>query len=222
MLSLHEVSKLYPSDHQSVHALQNVSLEIAEGEFVALTGPSGSGKSTLLQIMGGLDRPTSGKVMFHHKNLAEMDDGELSHFRGTNVGFVFQDALLLPHLTLLENVMLPLTFQPTANKQYAAEVKELLREVGIENRAHHKPSELSGGQKQRACIARALVTHPTLVLADEPTGNLDTKTGAEILELFQKLHERKHVTFVIATHDHHIAQSAKRGFSIQDGKIEKT
>ncbi len=218
MLSLHDVSKLYRSDHQSVHALQNVSLEIREGEFVALMGPSGSGKSTLLHIMGGLDQPTHGRVEFQNKNLAAMRDAELSRFRSRNVGFVFQDPLLLPHLTLEENVMLPLIFGDTGAK----ELKKLLEQTGILQRSHHKPSELSGGQKQRACIARALVQNPSLVLADEPTGNLDTKTGAEILELFQKLHKQHRVTFVIATHDESIAKIAQRIIHIQDGKIIKS
>ncbi|MBI2638910.1 ABC transporter ATP-binding protein [Candidatus Peregrinibacteria bacterium] len=228
MLTLHDISKIYKSDHQSIHALKDISLEIHEGEFVALMGPSGSGKSTLLQIMGGLDRPTHGSVFFRNKNIGGMGDAELSRFRGSNMGFVFQDPLLLPHLTLEENVMLPIIF--SGNSSYSGDssdrVKKLLKEIGLENRSHHKPSELSGGQKQRACIARALTQNPSLVLADEPTGNLDTKTGAEILELFQKLHkgtsEKQHrVTFVIATHDEHIAKIAQRIIHIQDGKIMK-
>lgn len=218
MLSLHDVSKIYQSDHQKIHALEDISLEIHEGEFVALMGPSGSGKSTLLHIMGGLDRPTEGRVEFHNKNLVEMKDAELSRFRGGNVGFVFQDPLLLPHLTLEENVALPMIWGRGTNENNG---KEILREVGLEKRAHHKPSELSGGQKQRACIARALVQNPSLVLADEPTGNLDTQTGAEILELFQKLHKQHRVTFVIATHDENIAKIAQRIIHIQDGKIMK-
>lgn len=218
MLSLHDVSKIYRSDHQKIHALEDISLEIHEGEFVALMGPSGSGKSTLLHIMGGLDRPTEGSVKFKDKNLAAMKDAELSRFRGGNVGFVFQDPLLLPHLTLEENVALPMIWGRGTNENNG---KEILREVGLEKRAHHKPSELSGGQKQRACIARALVQNPSLVLADEPTGNLDTQTGTEILELFQKLHKQHRVTFVIATHDENIAKIAQRIIHIQDGKIMK-
>ena len=181
-------------------------------------GPSGSGKSTLLHIMGGFDRPTHGSVEFQNKNLAALKDAELSRFRSKNVGFVFQDPLLLPHLTLEENVVLPMILGRGTNENHG---KEILREVGLEQRTHRKPSELSGGQKQRACIARALVQNPSLVLADEPTGNLDTKTGAEILELFQKLHKQHRVTFVIATHDEHIAKMAERIIHIQDGKITK-
>lgn len=222
MLTLHDVSKIYKSDHQKIHALDDISLEIREGEFVALMGPSGSGKSTLLNIMGGLDRPTHGSVEFQNKNLATMNDAGLSRFRSRNVGFVFQDPLLLPHLTLEENVMMPFVFQKTGDAgQGTGNGKKILAQVGLEQRAHHKPSELSGGQKQRACIARALVQNPSLVLADEPTGNLDTKTGAEILELFQKLHKQHHITFVIATHDEHIAKIAQRIIHIQDGKIIK-
>lgn len=216
MLRLENVSKTYTLDHQKIPALQNITLEIKEGEFVALMGPSGSGKSTLLHIMGGLDQPTSGDVFFDSKNLREMGDGELSRFRNKHVGFVFQDPLLLPHLTLLENVMLPVVF----NKENGRENRTLLHEVGLEKRIHHKPGELSGGQKQRACIARALVVQPALVLADEPTGNLDTKTGREILELFKRLHAERNITFIIATHDAEIAKSAKRTIHIKDGRIE--
>lgn len=217
MLSLENISKIYRLDHSEIHALQGIALEIKEGEFVALIGPSGSGKSTLLHIMGGLDRPTDGSVFFNNKNLSEMSDAELSRFRNEHVGFVFQDPLLLPHLTLLENVMLPFLF---SKKSRADSVKELLKDVGLEKRMHHKPSELSGGQKQRAVIARALVMQPALILADEPTGNLDTKTGREILELFKKLHAERNITFIIATHDAEIAKSAKRIAHMKDGKIE--
>lgn len=216
MLRLENISKTYRLDHSSVPALHDVSLEMHEGEFVALMGPSGSGKSTLLHIMGGLDKPTSGAVFFNKKNLGDMADGELSRFRNLHVGFVFQDPLLLPHLTLLENVMLPFLFSKKSCEDF---IEELLQDVGLEKRMHHKPSELSGGQKQRACIARALAMNPAIVLADEPTGNLDTKTGREILELFKHLHATRGVSFVIATHDHEIARSAKRILEIKDGRM---
>lgn len=216
VLRLKNISKTYRLDHSEIHAIQNVSLEIKESEFVALVGPSGSGKSTLLHIIGGLDRPTEGSVFFNNKNLNTMSDAELSRFRNEHVGFVFQDPLLLPHLTLLENVTLPMMF----GEGIGDHVKELLKDVGLEKRMHHKPSELSGGQKQRAVIARALVMQPALVLADEPTGNLDTKTGKEILELFKKLHAHRKVTFIVTTHDAEIAKEARRVITLQDGVLK--
>jgi len=224
VLRLENVSKTYFLDHSKIPALHDVSLEIHEGDFIAIMGPSGSGKSTLLHIMGGLDQPTNGDVFFGNKNLREMGDSELSRFRNEHVGFVFQDPLLLPHLTLLENLMLPIVFERNSRSGESGEsgerIKKLLREVGLEQRMHHKPGELSGGQKQRACIARALIMNPAIVLADEPTGNLDTKTGREILGLFKKLHADLGITFIIATHDPEIAKSAKRIMEIQNGEIK--
>lgn len=220
MLHFKNLSKSYLLGTQRITALHDISLEINEGEFIVVMGPSGSGKSTLLHILGGLDRPTQGDVLFYNKNLSDMDDQQLSSFRNEHVGFVFQDALLLPHLTLLENVMLPLLFARHHTILSKKEIEHLLNEVGLSKRLHHKPSELSGGQKQRACIARALVTAPSLILADEPTGNLDSKTGREIIDLFKKLHTQKKSTFVIATHDAEIAKTADRFFHIVDGAIK--
>lgn len=217
MLTFANVSKTYRLDHQKITALHDISLEIHEGEFVAVLGPSGSGKSTLLHLMGGLDVPTSGNIFFGNKNLAHINDHELSSFRNKHVGFVFQDSLLLPHLTLLENVELPKTWD-ASRKTWDAE--NLLKEVGLERFAKHKQSELSGGQKQRACIARSLIMRPMLLLADEPTGNLDTKTGKEIIELFKRLHAEHRVSFVIATHDDEIAKAASRILYIKDGRIK--
>ena len=283
MLKLSYVSNFYFVGRQKITALKNISLEIGEGEFIALMGPSGSGKSTLLNLIGGLDQPSEGAVTFEgcalqahsslslvtarpeEKNLKKMDDRALSRFRNEHIGFVFQEAALLPHLTLLENVMTPCLFPPfkkqilpcwaehgcrsggtssyrrrdeaakpsenlalraqasvarSACDPVRAKAERILKAVGLENRLHHTPSQLSGGQKQRACIARALVNEPALVLADEPTGNLDSKTGREILELFVKLHKsQKRTTFVIATHDEEIAKMAQRTISIIDGEV---
>ncbi len=167
--------------------------------------------------MGGLDKPTHGEVVFQDKNLQKMNDKQLSEVRNSSIGFVFQDDLLLPHFTLFENVALPLMF--AGRRVDEIEIKRILHEVGLEKHLNHKPFELSGGQKQRACVARAIVMNPVLVLADEPTGNLDTKTGCEIINLFKELHSRHKMAFVIATHDAQIAEAAQRTIHIIDGKI---
>lgn len=221
MLTLSHVSKFYASGRQRTAALQGVSLEVAEGEFIALMGPSGAGKSTLLHIMGGLDQPSDGSVHFMNKNVGTMNDAELSRFRHEHVGFIFQDALLLPQLTVLENVLVPGMFQnATSDASFEATAKKLLEDVGLSQRLRHSPHELSGGEKQRACIARALMMNPELILADEPTGNLDEKTGQEILKLFKKFHEQRKTTFVIATHDKEIAKISHRVIEITEGKID--
>lgn len=217
MIVLSSVSKAYSVGKNKVHALHNISLEIKEGEFAALMGPSGSGKSTLLNLMGGLDKPTHGEVVVQGKDLSKLDDKELSRIRNRNIGFVFQDDLLLPHFTLFENVTIPLMFAGYAVDP--VQIKQILHEVGLEKHLDHKPSELSGGQRQRAGIARALAMKPTIVLADEPTGNLDEKTGREIIELFKELHKKHRMTFVIATHDPGIGSFANKTIHITDGKI---
>ncbi|MFA6521526.1 MAG: ABC transporter ATP-binding protein [Candidatus Gracilibacteria bacterium] len=219
MITLAGISKYYTIGKKKTHALEDVSLKIENGEFVALIGPSGSGKTTLLHIMGGLDRPSAGEVLFKNKNLNKLSDGELSKFRNQNIGFVFQDPLLLPHLTLYENVIVPFLFAGELPSE--SEVHSILHEVGLSHLTHHKPHQLSGGQKQRACVARALVMNPALVLADEPTGNLDAKTGKEIIELFKGLHKNHGTAFVVATHDMEIAASAERVINIVNGVMTK-
>lgn len=219
MITLAGVSKYYTVGKKKNSALADVSLKIESGKFIALVGPSGSGKTTLLNIIGGLDKPDAGEVLFKNKNLNKLSDFELSKFRNQNIGFVFQDPLLLPHLTLYENVIVPFLFAGETPSE--PQIHSLLREVGLAHFAHHKPHELSGGQKQRACIARALVMNPALVLADEPTGNLDAKTGKEIIELFKGLHKNHGTAFLIATHDMEIAGSAEQIMSIANGVLSK-
>lgn len=222
MLHLSHVSKTYGHGATRVSALHDVSLQVSEGEFVAVMGSSGAGKSTLLHLMGGLDQPSEGKLHFLNKDIGTMNDTELSRFRHEHVGFIFQDALLLPQLTVLENVAVPGMFQKAkSDASFEATAKKLLEDVGLSRRLHHKPHELSGGEKQRVCIARALIMNPELILADEPTGNLDEKTGREILELFQKFHGQRKTTLVIATHDKEIARMAHRIIEITGGKIDK-
>lgn len=234
MLHLSHVSKTYGHGAARVSALHDVSLQVSEGEFVAVMGSSGAGKSTLLHLMGGLDQPSEGQVEaryrcqadsvqvhFLSKNIGAMNDAELSRFRHEHVGFVFQDALLLPQLTAEENVVLVGMFGGKfgADIDLQIQATQLLKEVGLEHRLHHKPHELSGGEKQRVCIARALMMNPELILADEPTGNLDEKTGREILKLFQKFQAQRKTTLVIATHDKAIAHMAHRVIGITGGSV---
>lgn len=220
MITFDSVFKTYNVGRERIHAVQDVSLEIGEGEFIALMGPSGSGKSTLLHLMGGLDSPTRGNVLFQGKNLNTLSDIALSDLRNRNFGFVFQDPLLLPHFDLFESVAMPFVF--AGYEIDPVHIKRLLHEVGLEKYLHHRPSELSGGQKQRACVARAIAMKPPLLLADEPTGNLDSKTGQEIIALFKDLRKRHKTTFVIATHDEEIAACADKIIHIIDGRLSQT
>jgi len=224
MLQLTNVSKTYHVGDESIPALKNINLEIDDGEFVAIEGPSGSGKSTLLHLIGGLDTPTSGEIKVNRKIINGLKDRELSKYRNREIGFVFQDFQLQSGLNVLENVEVPLMFA-TGRKRREATIekksRELLKNVGLEDRLAHRPTEISGGQKQRAAIARALVNKPKILLADEPTGNLDSVTGRAIIGLLRHLHAREKTTMVIVTHDRDIAKYADRMIHIRDGQIIK-
>ncbi|WP_424187838.1 ABC transporter ATP-binding protein [Actinokineospora sp. G85] len=217
VLELVDVVRAYPGS-PPVHALDQVNLTVTSGEWVAIIGPSGSGKSTLLNLMGALDKPTAGTVRVDGHDLRDLDDAELSALRGSSLGFVFQSFHLLHHLTALENVATALMYRgiPTAERRDRA--AEALRRVGLGHRVGHRPSQLSGGESQRVAIARALVGEPALLLADEPTGNLDTRTGEEILTLFDELHDDG-ATLILITHDDEIARTAPRRVHIRDGRV---
>ena len=219
MIELQGVRRSYRTNGAAVHALDGVDLSIGAGEFVAVTGPSGSGKSSLLNILGCLDRPDTGRYLIEGEDVAGFDDEATSDIRNRRIGFVFQSFHLLPRLTVLENVLLPLRFhrEPPAWAQDHA--SELLDRVGLSDRSHHRPNELSGGQVQRAAIARALLLKPALLLADEPTGNLDSKSAADVLGLIDQVH-RGGQTVVLVTHDHDVAAHAPRGIRLRDGRIE--
>jgi putative ABC transport system ATP-binding protein len=202
-----------------VHALQGVSLSIRRNEYVAIVGPSGSGKSTLMNLLGCLDTPTRGRYVLNGRVVSELDDDELAQIRNLEIGFIFQTFNLLARATALHNVELPLIYSRLPKDERRERAREALRAVDLEDRMEHRPNELSGGQRQRVAIARALVTRPSLLLADEPTGNLDSAVSAEILQLFERLHEGGN-TIVLITHDHDIARNAQRIISVRDGRIE--
>jgi putative ABC transport system ATP-binding protein len=210
--------KTYEMGSTEVHALQGVSFSIARNEYVAIMGPSGSGKSTLMNLIGCLDTPTKGQYWLNGKLVSEMDDDELAHIRNKEIGFVFQTFNLLARATALHNVELPLIYSGVASKERTERAKKSLGMVELSDRMHHKPNELSGGQRQRVAIARALVNHPSIILADEPTGNLDSQTGVEIMKLFDRLHTEGN-TIILVTHERDIAEYAHRIISIRDGKI---
>ena len=203
---------------QTVEALRGVSLDINKGEFVAIMGPSGSGKSTLMNIIGCLDSPTSGTYFLNNKNVSSLDDDDLALIRNREIGFVFQNFHLLARNTALDNVMLPLKYAGIDKSEQEAIAMEVIKSVDLESRAHHQPSELSGGQQQRVAIARALVNRPSILFADEPTGNLDSKTGDDVMNLFTNLHKQGQ-TIIVITHEIEVANQAERIISIKDGKI---
>jgi putative ABC transport system ATP-binding protein len=215
-----DLRKTYVMGDQEIHAVSGVDIEIRRGEYVAIMGPSGSGKSTLMNLIGCLDTPTSGLYYLNGKLVSDMDDDELARIRNQEIGFVFQTFNLLARATALHNVELPLIYSGVGAKDRDARAREAMRAVDLEARMMHKPSELSGGQRQRVAIARALVNHPSLLLADEPTGALDTATGAEIMTLFERLHEQGN-TILLVTHEHDIAMHAHRVIHIRDGKVER-
>jgi putative ABC transport system ATP-binding protein len=220
VLEVQDVKKNYRMGEVTVHALRGVSFEVEESEFLTIFGPSGSGKSTLLHLMGGLDRPDGGYILIDSFNILKLNDSDLAELRLTKIGFVFQFFNLLPRLTALRNVELPLTIAGLSEKEVSDRGREMMRLVGLEARENHRPSELSGGEQQRVAIARALISNPKIILADEPTGNLDTQTGSDIVELMKKLNEEKGQTFVVITHDPHIAGTADRIIHLKDGLIE--
>jgi putative ABC transport system ATP-binding protein len=219
VIEIEGVSKLYKMGEEIIHALRGVSLEIRRNEYLAIMGPSGSGKSTLMNMLGCLDTPTAGRYDFNGRNVAHMDDDELADIRNREIGFVFQTFNLLPRSDSLHNVELPLIYAgqpPHARRERA---RQALENVGLGNRIHHRPNELSGGQRQRVAIARALVNNPSIILADEPTGNLDSKTGTEIMELFEHLYAQGN-TIIVVTHEEDIARHARRIVRLRDGLIE--
>jgi putative ABC transport system ATP-binding protein len=219
IIRLTDLRKSYYLGKQELPVLKGINLLITAGEYVALMGPSGSGKSTLMNIIGCLDSATSGKYILNGKEVSAMHDNELADIRNQEIGFVFQQFNLLPRLTAWENVALPLIYAGMGRKLREERARDILDKVGLADRAHHKPNELSGGQSQRVAIARALINNPSLILADEPTGNLDTKTSVEIMELFNKIHEQGN-TVVLVTHEEDIAKFTKRVVRIRDGQVE--
>lgn len=218
MIELNGITKIYKMGDVEICALCNVSLKIERGEFIAVMGPSGSGKSTLMNLLGCLDRPTSGLYRFEGKEISSMNDDELAFIRNTKIGFVFQSFNLLPRFSALKNVEVPLIYSGAPSHIQVKRATELLARVGLKDRMHHKPSELSGGQQQRVAIARALVNNPSLLLADEPTGNLDSRSGAEILDIISDLN-RHGMTIMIVTHDPEVAGRCKRVINLKDGQI---
>ena len=220
LLSARGLSKSYAMGRRTLEVLRSVDLDVARGEFLALRGASGAGKSTLLHLMGGLDSPNAGEIRFAGQNLAAFSESELTHFRNRRVGFVFQAYHLLPELTALENVCLPARVARISAGTAEKRGRELLARAGLQERTEHKPFELSGGEQQRVAIARALINEPELLLADEPTGNLDSRTGGEIIELLKSLRAEKHMTLAIATHDEEIAAHAERTIQLVDGQIQ--
>ena len=220
IISIQSVSKIYNLGETVVKALDNVSLSIYDNDYISIMGPSGSGKSTLMNIIGCLDVPTKGKYKFKNELISEMDDNQLANIRNEKIGFVFQTFNLLPKLNAMQNVEVPLIYSSLGRKERIERAEEALHIVGLQDRMTHKPNELSGGQRQRVAIARALVNKPSIILADEPTGNLDSKSGNEILKFFSKLHKDGN-TIIMVTHEESVAKLSKRRIDIFDGKIAR-
>ncbi|MDD5434503.1 MAG: ABC transporter ATP-binding protein [Nitrospira sp.] len=221
LISLDDVNKVYGSGPTKVNALSNINLSITQGEFISIIGPSGSGKSTIMNIIGCIDRPTTGRYLLDDIDVSNFSDEELARIRNRKIGFVFQMFNLLPRQTALENVQLPLLYSGSSIRERRERGLSMLGKTGLEGRWHHRPTELSGGECQRVAIARALVNNPSIVLADEPTGNLDSKNGTEILNLFKRLNIEEGVTLIMVTHNPEIANEAKRRVFIRDGRIEE-
>ncbi|MGM9774328.1 MAG: ABC transporter ATP-binding protein [Candidatus Egerieousia sp.] len=219
VIKIEDLHKIYHLGHQDVNALNGVSLTIHKNDYIAIMGPSGSGKSTMMNILGCLDTPTSGTYILNGTDVSKMEDGKLAEVRNKEIGFVFQSFNLLPKYSALENVALPMIYAGTDKETRLAKAKKSLENVGLTNRMDHKPTELSGGQKQRVAIARAVINDPTIILADEPTGNLDTKTSIEIMKIFEKIY-REGNTIIVVTHEDDISRFARRIIKLRDGKIE--
>ena len=219
IVELKNVWKIYQLGKVELVALKEINLEVAPGDFVTIMGPSGSGKSTLLNMIGCLDSPTRGKVILKGKDTSLLSEDQLSQLRGKTIGFIFQEFNLLPNLNILENVMLPMIFQRTPIEERKKKARDLLISVGLEKRILHQPAELSGGERQRVAIARAFANNPELVIADEPTGNLDSTTGKKIMEILTDFHKKEGKTIVVVTHDPHIADYSEQIVNIKDGQI---
>lgn len=219
IINIEHIAKIYEVGTEKVHALADVSLTIDKNEYVAIMGPSGSGKSTLMNMLGCLDTPTKGLYEFKNENVSQMTDNDLAKIRNREIGFVFQTFNLLPRSDALHNVELPLIYSGMPSYERKEKARAALESVGLSDRIHHRPNELSGGQRQRVAVARALVTSPAIILADEPTGNLDTKTGEEIMSLFNDIYEQGN-TIILVTHEEYIAEHAKRIIRLRDGLVE--
>lgn len=219
LISLTDIGRKYVIGAETIHALKSVTLNIFKGEFVALMGPSGSGKSTLMNILGCLDTPTKGVYILNGNKVSEMSDSDLAEIRNKEIGFVFQTFNLLPRSSSLDNVALPLVYAGVGRQERESRAQTTLENVGLGNRVHHKPNELSGGQRQRVAVARALINNPSIILADEPTGNLDTKTSVEIMGLLEEIHSKGN-TIILVTHEEDIAQHAHRIVRMRDGLVE--
>lgn len=222
IIELKDVWKIYKMGDVQVVALSGLNLVVRKGEFVSIMGPSGSGKSTAMNMIGCLDIPTRGVILLDGKDISKLEESELAQIRGRKIGFIFQQFNLIPTLTALENIMLPMIFQGVPKDERIEKARQLLRMVELEDRMDHKPNELSGGQQQRVAIARALSNDPEVILADEPTGNLDSKTGSTVMDFLKKLHDEKGKTIVLVTHDEDVAKNAERIEYLKDGKIIKT
>ena len=220
MIELTDVYKIYKTEFYEVYALNGVTMEIREGEFVAIMGPSGSGKSTLLNMIGCLDKPSTGEVIINGVKTSKLRDKQLTRLRRDSIGIIFQQYNLIPTLTALENVELPMIFRGLNRREMRRRALELLRQVGIEELANRKPNEISGGQQQRVAIARALANNPPILLCDEPTGNLDTKSGRDVMEIISRLNEENGVTVVLVTHDPALSDYASRVVRLRDGRID--
>lgn len=219
LLEIKDIKRDFKLGSETLHVLKDINLTIEKGEYVALMGPSGSGKSTLMNILGCLDTPTSGEYILNGKDVSKMTDTELADIRNKEIGFVFQTFNLMPRTTALDNVALPMVYAGVSKEKRHERAKEVLKLVGLEDRMLHKPNELSGGQRQRVAVARALVNHPSIILADEPTGNLDSKTSYEIMNLFNEIYQNGN-TVILVTHEEDIAQYAQRIIRLKDGLIE--